>query len=353
MLSCSGCKRFLHANAHVCPFCGVTRATQLAPRSLPLFLGVTVAACGPAVATDGDGTGDAGASTDTTIGSGPNTTATGTTIGTSPSTSADTTMATSPSSSTGTSNTTGDDDDSNDQGGAFYGGAPDGGGLDIECDVWAQDCPLGSKCMPWNNRGEVGWNATKCAPLAPFPAGIGEVCTVEGGPFSGIDSCGLGEMCWDVDPETLEGRCVANCAGSEAAPQCSDATTQCLIGYDGTLHVCIPVCDPLLQDCAPWASCLPVGDAFFCVPDASGAGGQYAEPCLRFDDCDRGLFCAEVEGVPGCMGTGCCAEFCDLAAPDPNALCSGAGDGAQCLPWFPDDEAPIGWENVGACLIPA
>src|SRR4029078_9155118 len=30
---------------------------------------------------------------------------------------------------------------------------PDGGNVSNECDIWAQDCPEGEKCMPWDNAG--------------------------------------------------------------------------------------------------------------------------------------------------------------------------------------------------------
>ena len=53
--------------------------------------------------------------------------------------------------------------DTGSDGGAFIQ-EPDGGGTDIECDLWGQDCPDGEKCMPWANDGGSSWNATKAAP---------------------------------------------------------------------------------------------------------------------------------------------------------------------------------------------
>src|SRR5262245_15971404 len=46
-------------------------------------------------------------------------------------------------------------------GGAMFVERPDGGGSN-ECDVWAQDCPPGEKCMPWANDGGSSWNSLRC-----------------------------------------------------------------------------------------------------------------------------------------------------------------------------------------------
>ena len=56
----------------------------------------------------------------------------------------------------------------------------------------------------WANDGGGAWNATKCEEIPPEPDGVGEPCTVEISGTSGVDTCVLGAMCWDVDPETNE-----------------------------------------------------------------------------------------------------------------------------------------------------
>lgn len=73
--------------------------------------------------------------------------------------------------------------------GGLFLSEPDGGGTGFECDVFAQDCPPGEKCVPWANDGGGVWNATRCSPVDDDPAAPGEPCTVEGGPTSGIDDC--------------------------------------------------------------------------------------------------------------------------------------------------------------------
>jgi hypothetical protein len=249
--------------------------------------------------------------------------------------------------------TGGDDGNTGDDGGTSTGGAfindPDGGGADMECDVWAQDCPDGEKCMPWANDGGSAWNATKCSPVDPNPMQPGDACTVEGSGVSGVDNCDVASMCWDVDPETNEGVCVAFCTGSEQNPECADPATTCIIANDGVLILCLPGCDPLLQDCPDGEGCYPVNEGMACAPDASGPdAGVAGDPCEYINVCDPGLACINAEYVPGCAGAvGCCAPFCDTDAPNCDA-----GAGEECVPWWEEGQAPPGYENVGVCSLP-
>ncbi len=238
-----------------------------------------------------------------------------------------------------------------DDGGGFIV-EPDAGGLAIECDIWAQDCPADQKCMPWaNDRSDV-WNATRCTPVDRTAAQPGDACTVEGSGTSGIDDCELGAMCWDVDDETLIGTCVAFCMGSPAAPVCVDPSASCILGNGGVLVVCLPSCDPLLQPCPEGQACYPISGGFVCGPDASDALGAYGDPCAFVNGCDPGLFCAGAELVPSCRAGACCSPYCDAEDPDATAACPGAADGQQCTAWFEVGEAPPGLENVGACAVP-
>jgi hypothetical protein len=116
--------------------------------------------------------------------------------------------------------------------------------------------------------------------------------------------------------------------------------------------LCLPACDPLLQDCAAGQACYGIQDVFTCVPDASGEMGVYGDPCEYINVCDPGLFCAGAEAVPNCAGSlGCCSEFCDLGSDQGDAQCSGAAGGQTCVPWT-ENPSP-GLEDVGACVIPA
>ncbi len=218
-----------------------------------------------------------------------------------------------------------------------------------ECSLFDQDCPRGDKCMPWANDGGDRWNASRCSPIDDDPDAPGEPCTVEGSGLTGIDSCELGAMCWDVDPETLDGICVPMCSGSEENPQCP-APTECLLANDDYLPLCLPTCDPLSPECDPGDLCVPNFDRFFCMPPLENApeGG----PCEFFDGCAPGLVCAASDTVaPSCdQGvSGCCTPFCDLAAADPSAVCFEPGQ--ECVFWW-ELEAPPGQENLGACVTP-
>jgi hypothetical protein len=230
--------------------------------------------------------------------------------------------------------------------------APDGGD-EPECDVWAQDCRAGEKCMPWADDGGERWNATRCSPIAEDPAAVGEPCTVEGSAVSGLDDCELGAMCWFVDAETHAGTCVAFCAGSEAAPVCADPTTSCLLSND-VLALCLPTCDPLAPTCGDGLTCIAGADAFVCVEDASGGGGAFGDACDSFDACDPGLVCGAPELTPDCAGAiGCCTPLCDLDDPEASSGCPGARAGQQCLPWYDRGQAPDELDDVGVCGVPA
>ena len=246
----------------------------------------------------------------------------------------------------------GGDGDGDSDGGSVFIVEPDGGGTGVECDVWNQDCPDGQKCMPWANDGGNSWNATKCSPVDANPNQVGDDCTTEGGGVSGVDTCDQSMMCWNVDADSGLGYCVAFCEGSPDSPTCSNPDNLCSIYNDGVLPLCLPKCDPLLQDCPTDRDvCVNSADGieFVCVLDASGEAGVYGDPCEFVNVCDAGLFCAAPANVPGCASTGCCSPFCDMT--DMGATCP---DGMQeCVAWYAEGEAPPGREDVGFCGIPA
>jgi hypothetical protein len=224
---------------------------------------------------------------------------------------------------------------------------------DGECNTYDQDCPDGEKCNAYADDGGGSWNALGCFPVDPMPDAPGEPCTVVNNGVSGLDSCELGAMCWNADPETNIGTCVANCQGSAADPVCADPTTFCVIENEGSLNLCLPMCDPLVQDCTDGEACYPIDDYFVCAPDASGGMGFYGQECNFINVCQPGLYCAPPELVPDCAGGfGCCSPFCDVSDPLSSAACPGSADGQECVPWYAEGEAPPGFEDVGACGIP-
>lgn len=219
-----------------------------------------------------------------------------------------------------------------------------------ECDVWSQDCPNEEKCMPWAYDNGGSWNSTRCTPLDDSPAQVGDECAVEGGGTSGVDNCEIGAMCWNSDPETGLGTCIAMCTGDESAPICDDPGTTCSITNDGVLILCLPQCDPLLQDCSDGEACYPVNDHFACAPDASGEDGAAGDPCEFINACAPGNMCLGAAAWPGCTGSaGCCTPVCDLEAVGEEC----PGEGQMCEAWYEEGAAPPGTEAVGVCALPA
>ena len=323
------------------------RTTKVLRPAWALLFAAALACSGGESASTGATT--AGMTTGTTSTS----SATGKTTGATGTTGAASTSSTSTSTTGAVSSTTGDAT-ATETGCSFLcdtgcGASP---GLDgvvrcsVECTVWAQDCPEGQKCVPWANDGGSSWNGTKCAPIDPEPKAPGEPCVAPEGGVSGVDDCDGASMCWDVDAETKEGTCVAFCQGTEDEPVCAPGT-HCSITSDGVLILCLPMCDPLLQDCPGDDLCIYSSDGFICVLDASGEGGAFGDACEYVNACDAGLVCLNPEYVPDCMGGGCCSPFCDTTAPN---TCP--GDGQECIPWFEEGEAPEGYESVGFCGIP-
>lgn len=228
-----------------------------------------------------------------------------------------------------------------------------GGGGTVECDIWAQDCPMDQKCMPWADDGGSAWNATKCSDVDPDAALVGDEC--EGGGVSGVDNCELGSMCYYVDNETNLGVCVPFCIGTPDAPTCADLTDQCSISNDGVLILCRKTCDPLLQDCQGSSSCLNAAgsDKFVCIADASGEAGAAGDPCEYLNSCDPGLLCLNASVIPDCQASGCCSEFCDLSDPNKDDTCSLKDKGVTCEPYYDEMmEPPPGLEDLGACYQP-
>jgi hypothetical protein len=225
---------------------------------------------------------------------------------------------------------------------------PDGGSTGIECNTFTQNCPVGQKCVPWVEGGGGFWNAAKCVEVTGDGA-PGDPCFAPEGGVAGIDDCALGAFCWDVDA-TNHGTCIGQCTGSADAPICPPKAS-CAIAGDGVINLCFFGCDPLIQDCKGDELCIPQGDSFLCVLDASGEMGALNDPCEFANGCDKGLLCLNTASASiACQqgSQGCCQPFCEFpGSPCPNP-------DQQCLQWFdPMQPIPEGHEDVGVCAIPA
>ena len=250
-------------------------------------------------------------------------------------------------------------DSSVDSTGAGFVPPRDAGESSIECNLLTQDCPVGHKCMAWADDGGGAWNATHCTPIAEDPMPVDGPCHVVGAETSGIDDCEFGAICYDVDPETLEGTCVPMCVGSDDIDgelYCEDPDRFCYVSGDGAIIPCLPLCDGVAQDCPAGDACYAVSEHWSCAPDASGDAGAYGDPCEYINVCDPGLLCLDPSVVPPglpCEGaSGCCTEVCNLDDPAGDQQCAGAAGGQQCVPWYEDGEAPIVIEHVGVCAVP-
>lgn len=244
---------------------------------------------------------------------------------------------------------TGSDDDG---GHTFISGGGDGGVGPYECDVLAQDCPPGEKCLPWANDGGPAWNATRCSPIAADPAGFGEACQVEGSATSGIDDCDLGLMCWNVDENGI-GECVHQCLGTYDNLSCPGPDEVCPASSDGSLLVCLPQCDPLIASCDGAQVCVPWNDAWFCAPQGGREAGAFGDPCEFINACDPMHACVGADALPDCEDSvGCCSRLCNVVDETSDATCASLAPGTSCEPWYGEGQALPGYEHVGVCAVP-
>jgi hypothetical protein len=222
------------------------------------------------------------------------------------------------------------------------GFVPDGPDLPRDCDIFEQDCGEGSKCVPWIAPDNSTWLGFTCVPVLG-EQGVDEPCTLDFEDSS--DDCDAASSCFafSIFDGVAAGRCRAFCTGSGDDPMCAPDHI-CLIGngYPGPV-LCLPECDPLVQDCGEQQGCHWLWGFFSCV-ETNGVG--LGEPCGFVDDCTSGNLC--VAGVPGCEDL-CCSPYCALSLGDGPCI---ALPGTTCAPFFEQGMAPPGYEDVGICVAP-
>jgi hypothetical protein len=186
---------------------------------------------------------------------------------------------------------------------------------------------------------------SQCAPLHPDPVAPHAPCDVFGDPADGTDNCALGSICLFPDDAGV-GECFAFC-NFNSEPICSVAGDFCVGAtcQTCTWAFCDASCDPLdPATCDPGEACIPSGDIWQCITDASGDAGQHGDPCTFVNDCDPGSVCLDESVAADCGQTACCAVTCDLTAP----VCP---DGTACEPWYDDVPAPTDeLAKVGVCI---
>jgi hypothetical protein len=254
------------------------------------------------------------------------------------------TSATASTSSSSSSET--DDDDGESEDTNFPGFVPLPDTIEwLECDAAQQDCPEGEKCVPYGSTGG-NWDAWKCVAVVGDQA-PGEPCTY-GGTVEATDDCDATSHCWDlheVDGEAI-GTCRAFCKGTFDVPVCP-AMHLCLISSSGIPFLCIPTCDPIVQDCGEGLACYWASNDFNCVFTTQDI--PPGEPCGFINDCVAGSGCLTEEVFPDCAGSACCSPWCDLELGD--GQCA-AVPGTACVAFFEEGTAPPGYDHVGVCMLP-
>ena len=214
----------------------------------------------------------------------------------------------------------------------------------MPCSVFQQNCPEGEKCSAYANPClGTSWNDAKCVPVQG-DGQPGDPCTAAGMGLSGFDDCAEGARCWEVD-EMDHGTCVALCTGSEAAPMCEEGFA-CV--FSEFLFLCLPACDPLMQNCVDGDVCIPFIDSFVCVLGRSPPG-QVFDTCEYANSCDVGLYCTATAAIEcDANAIACCVPFCDVT--DPDFVCPGTGQ--ACVSMYEAGMAPPEYAKVGICIIP-
>jgi hypothetical protein len=209
-----------------------------------------------------------------------------------------------------------------------------------ECDLFAQDCPVDEKCVPFAENGPT-WDNAKCVPVLGAGA-PGEPCTTDG-VVEATDDCDATSFCFGFDQDNLGGSCHPFCTGNISMPECIDGWA-CAVPAEGP-PFCLQECDPLGDTCGAGSECTWTGTMFGCVDE--GGAAQTGEACTFVNDCDSGLLCVVGPALAGCADDGCCTPFCSLMAGD--GPCQMINAEHVCEPFF--SEPPVGSEDVGVCVL--
>ncbi|MEM9457989.1 MAG: hypothetical protein AAGF11_27670 [Myxococcota bacterium] len=236
--------------------------------------------------------------------------------------------------SRGDAMTTGDADDT----ASIFVQAPDGG-VQGECDPFAQDCAAGQKCTSYvATEGQSTVDATRCVP-ATGDDGWDEPCERT----DDNDTCAPGLFCMtEVSGGTGPGTCLEYCSLDTPC----QFGGECFAFNDGVLPICQPTCDPLAQDCPDEQGCYVAFGGFLCsTPGPADGEGDDGSACATVQSCLPGLVCRP--DTAGCAEAGaCCTPWCALDGDGPP--CPSPSE--ECLPAL--DDPPPDRINVGYCGLP-
>ncbi len=264
---------------------------------------------------------------------------------------------------TGTTGATGS---SSSEGGTESSTGSSTGGVEPgECDTSLEGCNEGFKCNVFATEGnQNALGNLGCFPLDPDAKQVDEPCQVGEDPWDGIDDCVEGAVCWNAD-EDGNGTCLSLCPlmGDDYSCYYENSGT-CNVCQECAVGLCIPICNPLLDDCADGQLCVPNNqEGFGCVLDAGDGQSPAGTPCDFVNACDAGTQClsADLYPAPSCEGqSGCCVPMCDWSEfdadldgvadmGDPASACELPG--TECSPWYENpQQAPPDLAGVGACV---
>lgn len=214
-----------------------------------------------------------------------------------------------------------------------------------DCDIAAQDCPDGQKCVPYaENIGECCVDKLHCVPDEGDGV-FGDSCTRE----AQTDDCAPKHFClttpaWGTGP----GSCIEGC--SSTSP-CSDNSFLCLPISD-EFSACTKLCHPFEAESCPQLDnevhCYPSeANVFICAPSGADEGkGRDGDSCVGWNGCAEGFACVPKASKANCADEAedCCSPMCDTS--DPKAC----GPGEECSP-LTDIFRP-GAMDVGVCVLP-
>ncbi len=203
----------------------------------------------------------------------------------------------------------------------------------VECELFAQDCEPGQKCVPFDSDDDGELDIALCVPAGADQ--LGDSCELNPEVFE--DSCGEKLTC-------VAGTCMEICTGDMNSPICELGEADCLI-FDPDLPLCVPNCDPTpgetICEIGSFTHCIPSEmNEFICVP-GSGVEAGFGEGCEAINDCKAGYLCVDGPYVPECVDPYCCTKFCDLDAD----VCPGITD---CIPFFEMQDPD--YPSLGICV---
>ena len=210
------------------------------------------------------------------------------------------------------------------------------------CDMIAQDCDEGFKCVAVpTGRGQGGFE-TACVPAADGIGVAGEPCVMD--PTDWSDTCDADHVCWNSEPSLgsgqLEGTCHPLC--NEQA-SCEGAGQLCGVFNDAMIAVCLFECTPGQDACPEDHSCnyiFGAEEGYACLLGGEDPQGM---DCTNIADCPAGYHCLDSEFLLECESEACCTSYCDPEDPE---ACEGL-DPLTCGTFF--NEPPA--EDFGVCML--